>query len=97
MINYLLAVGETDARTIASGILMCIVAALSVALIVLVLLQKGSGDGVSAITGNRGFDNDSEIGAGKKKLRLLTIIFSVILAVVAIVFFAIVPTATTAA
>ena len=81
-----------NARVITSGVLMCIIAALSVALIVLVLLQKGSGDGVSAVTGNRGFANDSEVGAGKKTLRTVTIILGAVLAVLAVIFFVFVPT-----
>ena len=90
MLNLLLGY-NSQAATIASGILMCIVAALSVAIIVLVLLQRGSGDGVSAVTGNSGYGNDSEVDSNRKTLRLVTIILSSILAVVAIVFFIIVP------
>ena len=82
-----------QARVITSGVLMCFIAALSVAIIVLVLLQKGSGDGVSAVTGNRGFGNDSEVGAGKKNLRITTIVLGCVLAVLAIIFFVFVPTA----
>lgn len=91
MYNMLLGI-DYNASNIASGILMCIVAVLSIAIIVLVLLQKGSGDGVSAITGNSGYENDSEVGTGRKRLRLLTIILGAVLAVIAIIFFAIAPT-----
>lgn len=83
-----------ESRVIASGVLMCVIALLSIALIVLVLLQRGSGDGVSAITGSNteSFFSKSKGGAKQRILRILTISFSVGLAVLAIIFFCITPT-----
>ena len=43
--------GGHKIATIASGVIMCILAAVSIALIVVVLLQKSNQDDVSAITG----------------------------------------------
>lgn len=83
-----------DSRVIACGVLMCVIAVLSIALIVLVLLQRGSGDGVSAITGanTESFFSKSKGGSRQRLLRILTIAFSVALAVLAIIFFSIAPT-----
>jgi len=83
----------TQARTVAAGVLMCVIALLSIALIVLVLMQRGSGDSVSAITGgnSESFFSKSKGGSKQRILRILTIAFSVAIAVLAIVFFAIVP------
>lgn len=89
-----------DSRVIASGVLMCVIAVLSIALIVLVLLQRGSGDSVSAITGgnSESFFSKSKGGSKQRILRILTIAFSIALAVLAVVFFVVAPTpATTAA
>ena len=88
-----------EVKSIVAGVLMCIIAALSIALIVLVLLQRGTGDNVSAITGGSNKENffaKTKGGSKQRTLRLLTIIFSSVIAVLAIVFFAIVPYTTAA-
>lgn len=89
-----------ESRVIACGVLMCVIAALSIALIVLVLLQRGSGDNVNAITGgsnSESFFVKTKGGRKQRILRILTIAFSVAIAVLAIVFFAVAPYTSTAA
>lgn len=89
-----------DSSVIASGVLMCVIAALSIALIVMVLLQRGSGDSVSAITGSsnsESFFSKTKGGGKQRKLRILTIAFAVAIAVLAVVFFIVAPLGTTAA
>jgi protein translocase SecG subunit len=93
--NIVLAsLNATDARIIASGVIMCVIAALSIALVVLVLLQRGSGDSVSAITGgnSESFFSKTKGGGKQRILRILTIAFAVAIAVLAIVFFLVAPT-----
>ena len=88
-----------ESRVIASGVLMCVIALLSIALIVLVLLQRGSGDSVSAITGSNNSESffSKTKGGGKQRLlRILTIAFAVAIAVLAVVFFIVAPLSTVA-
>ena len=90
----------TESRIIAAGVLMCVIALLSIALIVLVLLQRGSGDSVSAITGgnnSESFFSKTKGGGKQRLLRILTIAFSVAIAVLAIAFFHVAPISAVAA
>ena len=91
--NLVLAAMEFKPRVIASGVLMCLIALLSIGLIVLVLLQRGSGDSVSAITGgnSENFFSKTKGGGKQRILRILTIAFSIAIAVLAIVFFIVAP------
>lgn len=84
---------STEARAIIAGVLMCIMALLSIAIIVVVLMQKSNQDDISSITGGSSdtyFNKNKEMSA-EKRLKLATIIMGSILAVIAIVFFLIVP------
>ena len=93
--SMFLAAISYDSRVIACGVMMCVIALLSIALIVLVLLQRGSGDSVSAITGgnnSESFFSKSKGGSRQRLLRILTIAFSVAIAILAIVFFTLAPT-----
>lgn len=94
IINALLAaMSATDSRIIAASVLMIAVALLAVALTVVILMQRGSGDNVSAITGGNqeSFFAKSKGGRTARLLRILTIAFSSALVVLAIVFFVVAP------
>ncbi|NCA68324.1 MAG: preprotein translocase subunit SecG [Clostridia bacterium] len=95
MANLLLMAITHNARTIASGVLMVLTVAMSILLVIIILMQKGNTNDVGAITGG-----NSETYYGKNKarnvdsrLKILTIILGILVAVIAIVFFIIAPTA----
>ena len=88
-----------NAARIAAGVLMCIMAAVAIAIGVVVLLQKSNQNDITSITGGSAdtyYNNNKEMSKDKK-LKIATIALSVTLAVLAIVFFIIAPTARVAA
>ena len=98
MINATLMAITHNARIIASGVLMIAAVVLSGLLIAFILMQKGNTSDVGAITGGK-----SETYYGKNKarstdsrLKLVTTIFGIALALIAIVFFIIAPTSAAA-
>lgn len=96
-LNSLIAEITYKARAITSGVLMCIMAVLSIAIIVVVLMQKSNQDDISSITGGSSdtyFNKNKEMST-EKRLKLATIIMGSILAVIAIIFFIIAPGAST--
>lgn len=87
--------GGHKVATIVSGVLMCVLAVVSIGLIVVVLLQKSNPDDVSAITGGSSdtYYNKNKEMSPEKKLKIATIVLSCIMVVSAIVFFIIAPSA----
>lgn len=97
-LNNLLGYTFTAAE-IASGVLMCVLALVSVALIVVTLLQKSNQDDVSAITGGSSSDtyyNKNKEMSKEKKLKIATIVLACILVASAIAFFCFAPSGTRA-
>lgn len=94
LINLLSAI-TSQARILSSSIIMCFIGALSIAIVVVVLLQRGSENGSSAITGANTESFFSKNKANRKDtlLRILTIVFACLIAVLAIIFFILAPTA----
>lgn len=95
MANLIMMAITFNARTIASGVMMIVSVVISIALIVLILMQKGNTSNVGAITGG-----NSETYYGKNKartadsrLKLGTTILGITLGVIAIVFFIVAPLA----
>lgn len=88
-LNSLLGYSYTAAQ-IAGGVLMCVLAVISIALIVVTVIQKSNQDDVSAITGGSSTDtyyNKNKEMSKEKKLKIATIVLSCILVVSAIAFF----------
>lgn len=80
-------------RAITAGVLMCVMAVLSIAIIVVVLMQKSNQDDISSITGGSSdtyFNKNKEMST-EKRLKIATIVMGCVLAVLAIVFFIIAP------
>ncbi len=95
MLNIFLMAITYNARTIAAGILMILTVVCSIALIIMILMQKGNTNDVGAITGGK-----SESYYGKNKARTIdsrlkvgTIVLGILVAIIAIVFFIIAPIA----
>ena len=100
MIGFLNLISAYDfnAATIACGVLMCVMAALAIAICVVVLMQKSNQNDITSITGGSAdtYYNRNKEMSKEKKLKITTIVLSVVLAVIAIVFFIIAPTGTAA-
>lgn len=101
MVGFLNLISAYDykAATIACGVLMCIMAALAIAIGVVVLMQKSNQNDITGITGGSAdtYYNRNKEMSKDKKLKIATIVLSVVLAVIAIVFFIVAPTGTAAA
>ena len=88
-LNNLLGYTFTAAE-IAGGVLMCVLALVSIALIVVTVMQKSNQDDVSAITGGSSSDtyyNKNKEMTKEKKLKIATIVLACVLVVSAIAFF----------
>lgn len=84
-----------DARTIAAGVLMVAAVILSVLLIVIILMQKGNTSDVGAITGGKSetYYGKNKARSADSRLKLLTTIFGISVALIAIVYFIVAPIA----
>ena len=68
-------------------VLMCLLAVLSVAMIIFILMQKGNTNGVSAVTGQTNtFYNRNKGATLQGKVKVFTIICAVLIMVVVIAF-----------
>lgn len=96
-LNNLLGYTFTAAQ-IASGALMCVLALVSIALIIVTLMQKSNQDDVSALTGSSSdtYYNKNKEMSKEKKLKIATIVLACILVVSAIAFFLFAPSGTRA-
>ena len=79
----------TDSFPIIRMVMVCLLVALSVALIIVVLMQKSNSEGVGAITGG---NSDTFYSKNKGRtlegvLKRLTIVFGVCIFVICILFF----------
>ena len=94
----LIAAYDYKAATIACGVLMCLMAVIAIAIAVVVLMQKSNQNDITGITGGSAdtYYNRNKEMSKDKKMKLITIILSVTLAVIAVVFFIIAPTGTAA-
>ena len=93
MYNFLLSAITREARNVISNILIILMTVLSVAIIVIVLMQEGETGGVSAISGG---SSDTFYGKNKGRskehiLKRLTLILGAVMLVVSIVFFLVKP------
>lgn len=93
-INLLAALSVTDARTVAASVIACLIALLCIAVVVVVMLQKSANEGARAITGgsSESFFAKNKGDRTSRLLRILTIVFASLAAVLAIVFFVVAPT-----
>jgi len=95
MLDYMLmAAIDPNVRTIISNILIILMSVISVAIIVIVLMQESETGGMSAITGN---SNDSVTSKEKtgitteQKLKRATLILGAVMLVLSVVFFIVKP------
>ncbi len=95
MINATLMAITYNARTIAAGVLMIVAVILSGLLIAFILMQKGNTSDVGAITGGKSetYYGKNKARSADSRLKLVTTILGIALALIAIVFFIIAPTA----
>lgn len=91
MLNFLIAASSYEARKLAADILTVIMAILSLAIIVVVMMQESETGGVSAISGG---SNDSFYGKNKKRskaqiLKIVTLSIGLLMLIISVVFFCI--------
>lgn len=81
------------AATIACGVLMCVLAVVAIALIVITLMQKSTDGEVTSLTGGSSdtYYNKNKEMDKDKKLKIATIVLAAVLVVSAIVFFIVAP------
>ena len=93
MLDLMLAI-EKDARVTISNILIILMTLISIAIIVIVMMQEGETGGVSAISGN---NSDTFYGKNKGQsreqiLKRITLILGAVMLVLSVVFFLVKPT-----
>ena len=89
MLNFLVAALSGEARSLIADILTVIMAVLSLAIIVVVMMQESETGGVSAISGG---SNDSFYGKNKKRskaqiLKIVTLAIGLLMLIISVVFF----------
>ena len=94
MFELMLAI-ERDARVTISNILIILMTLISIAIIIVVMMQEGETGGVSAISGN---NSDTFYGKNKGQskeqiLKRITLILGAVMLVLSVVFFLVKPTA----
>ena len=92
MLDFLVNTISSKARHIMTNVFTLIMAIVSIAIIIVVLLQESETGGVSAISGG---SNDSFYGKNKKRskeqiLKIVTLALGAFMLVLSIVFFAVV-------
>ena len=94
-IDLLLSAITNQARTIISGVILCVVVALAIAETVLVMLQKTEQADLSAIRGvqsNRESFYDKNKGRSTESLlKIWTVVLGVLMVILCVVFFIIAP------
>ena len=79
-----------EVRTAVCSTFICLMAVAAIALIVVILMQKGNQDNISAISG--GASNDTFFGKNKNrskegKLKIATIVLGILLVIFSIIYF----------
>ena len=95
MYGYLLSAITNQAREIIANVLIILMTVISIAIIVVVLMQEGETGGVSAISGG---SSDTFYGKNKGRskeqiLKRVTLILGALMLVISVVFFLIKPLA----
>ena len=95
MLNFAISAITADARRVISEVLIILMTVISIAIIVIVMMQEGETGGVSAISGG---SNDTYYGKNKGRsreqiLKRLTLILGAVMLVLSVVSFTIKPTA----
>ena len=94
MLDYILmAAIDPNARTVIANVLIILMAVISIAIIVVVMMQEGETGGVSAISGS---NNDTFFGKNKGRtkeqiLKRITLILGAVMLVLSVVFFLVKP------
>jgi len=94
MLDYILmAAIDPNARTVIANVLIVLMALISIAIIVVVMMQEGETGGVSAISGS---NNDTFFGKNKGRtkeqiLKRITLILGAVMLVLSVVFFLVKP------
>ena len=94
MLDYILmAAIDPNARTVIANVLIILMALISIAIIVVVMMQEGETGGVSAISGS---NNDTFFGKNKGRtkeqiLKRITLILGAVMLVLSVVFFLVKP------
>ena len=95
MLGFILSAIDSDARRVVSEVMIILMTVISIAIIVIVMMQEGETGGVSAISGG---SSDTFYGKNKGRskeqiLKRLTLILGAVMLVLSVVFFIIKPTA----
>ena len=93
MLDFILSAIDSDARRVVSEVMIILMTVISIALIVVVMMQEGETGGVSAISGG---SNDTYYGKNKGRskeqiLKRLTLILGAVMLVLSVVFFTVKP------
>lgn len=94
MLDYMLmAAIDPNVRTIVSNILIILMSVISIAIVVIVMMQEGETGGVSAISGgtNETYLNNNKGATKEQKLKRATLILGAVMLVLSVVFFIVKP------
>jgi len=94
MLDYMLmAAVDPNVRTIISNILVILMSLISIAIVVIVMMQEGETGGVSAISGgtNETYLNNNKGATREQKLKRATLILGAVMLVLSVVFFIVKP------
>ena len=95
MLDFILGAITKEARGVIANVLIVLMTVISIAIIVVVMMQEGETGGVSAISGG---SSDTFYGKNKGRskeqiLKRITLILGAVMLVISVVFFLIKPTA----
>ena len=95
MLDFVMGAITREARGVIANVLIILMTVISIAIIVIVMMQEGETGGVSAISGG---SSDTFYGKNKGRskeqiLKRLTLILGAVMLVISVVFFLIKPTA----
>lgn len=95
MLDFVLGAISREARGVIANVLIILMTVISVAIIVIVMMQEGETGGVSAISGG---SSDTFYGKNKGRskeqiLKRMTLILGAVMLVISVIFFIIKPTA----
>ena len=95
MLDFVMGAITREARGVIANVLIILMTVISIAIIVIVMMQEGETGGVSAISGG---SSDTFYGKNKGRskeqiLKRLTLILGAVMLVISVVFFIIKPTA----
>ncbi len=95
MLDFVLSAINADARRVVSEVMIILMTVISIAIIVIVMMQEGETGGVSAISGGSSdtFYGKNKAHSKEQILKRLTLILGAVMLVLSVIFFIVKPTA----